>query len=285
MRYQFIQAERANYPAALLCQCLQVAKSGFYAWLKRSPSRRDQANQTLKKNIVLIHQQSRCTYGSPRVFAKLRQQGLHIGRKRVERLLKEAGICVKPKKRFVKTTDSQHAFPVASNLLKQQFVVPQKDQAWVSDITYLNTEEGFLYLCVILDLYSRRVVGWATRTTLDRNLVLAAVYQAKWVRKPGPGLLHHSDRGCQYASEEVQKVFVEAQITCSMSRRGNCYDNAVAESFFATLKGELIHRQKWVTHHQVEIALFEYIEGFYNRQRLHSSLDYQSPVEYEQKTS
>lgn len=286
MKYAVIQAHRGEFRIALMCRALRVSRSGFYDWAKRDPSERTREAQRLRLEIRSIHRKSRCTYGSPRVYRALRKQGIGCSRKRVERLMREDGIRAKKKRRFRVTTDSNHSRPVAPNLLKRRFSVEEVEgvnQVWISDITYLPTREGWLYLAVVLDLASRRVVGWAMKDSLEATLATDAFQMALWSRRPARGLLHHSDRGVQYACEAYQAILAQHGITGSMSRKGDCYDNAVAESFFASLEWELIQDSDWHTHEEARRAVFDYVEVWYNRQRLHSSLGYRSPVEYEQQ--
>jgi transposase InsO family protein len=267
-----------------MCRVLQVSRSGFYDWTKRDPSERIREEQRLRLEIRSIHRKSGRTYGSPRVHQALRERGIGCSRKRIERLMRDDGVRAKKKRRFRVTTDSNHSRPVAPNLLKRRFAVKEiegLDRVWVSDITYLPTREGWLYLAVVLDLASRRVVGWAMRDSLDAVLATDALTMALWSRKPAGGLLHHSDRGVQYACEAYQEILTQHGITCSMSKKGDCFDNAVAESFFASLEWELIEESDWHTHAEARRAVFNYLEVWYNRQRLHSSLEYRSPAEYE----
>jgi transposase InsO family protein len=267
-----------------MCRVLGVSRSGFYEAESRGPTRRERADQRLLVEIRSIHRASKRRYGSPRVHDELKAQGIRCGKKRVERLMCEDGLCAKKKRRFRVTTNSNHEHPVAPNLLARRFAVEQVegvDRVWVSDITYVPTREGWLYLAIVLDLASRRVVGWAMKNTLDASLATDALTMALWSRKPGRDLLHHSDRGVQYASGDYQAILAEHGITCSMSRKGDCWDNAVAESFFATLEWELIEESDWHTRNEATRALFEYLEVWYNRQRRHSSLGYRSPAEYE----
>ncbi len=284
MKYALIQAHRGEFSVALMCRALRVSRSGFYDWVKRGPSECSKEEQRLRVEIRSIHRKSRRTYGSPRVHRALRTRGILCSRKRVERLMREDGIYAKKKRRFRTTTDSNHARPVAPNLLKRRFSVEKiggVDRVWVSDITYLPTREGWLYLAVVLDLASRRVVGWSMKNSLEATLATDALQMALWSRKPARGLLHHSDRGVQYACEAYQEILSQHGITCSMSKRGDCYDNAVTESFFASLEWELIQDSDWHTREEARRAVFDYIEVWYNRERLHSSLDYGSPAEYE----
>jgi transposase InsO family protein len=275
---------REEFSISLMCRALQVSRSGFYDWQKRGPKALTPEAQRLHVQIRSIHRKSGRTYGSPRVHQALRRQGIRCSRKRVERILRQEGLRAKTKRRFRSTTDSNHGRPVAPNLLKRQFSVEAAEgmnRVWVSDITYLPTRAGWLYLAVVLDLASRRVVGWAMKDTLEASLATDALRMALWRRRPAPGLLIHSDRGVQYASEAYQEILAQHGIRCSMSRKGDCWDNAVAESFFASLEWELIEESDWHTHEEARRAVFDYIEVWYNRQRLHSSLDYKSPAEYE----
>ncbi len=281
MRFAFIAAEKAHCPLSLLCKVLGVSRSGYYAWRRRGKSRRVQQNEVLAADIVQIHQASRGTYGSPRVHAELRARGRVAGRHRVARLMRKAQLTARPRRRVRPTTDSNHTPPVAPNVLDRSFRVEAPNVAWVTDITYIWTREGWLYLAAILDLFSRRVVGWAMSETIDRKLPLDALDMALRSRRPSRGLLHHSDRGSQYASADYRKVLERRGIQCSMSRRGNCWDNAVAESFFGRLKTELVHQVDFPTRAAAKSALFDYIEVFYNRQRRHSHLGYVSPAEFE----
>ncbi len=283
MRFRFIEAEKASYPIRLLCRCLAVSRSGFYAWRERPVSVRGKQDTRLKVEIAASHSASRRTYGSPRIERDLRHEGHRVSRKRVARLMRELGLEGRRKRRFRATTDSKHRFPVAPNLLMRDFDVDAPNTAWVTDITYLATLEGWLYLAVILDLFSRRVVGFAMSERIDRALVLEALHRALVDRPEVRDLVHHSDRGSQYASHDYREVLDQAKITCSMSRRANCWDNAVAESFFGTLKMELLYELPLQTRSATRSAVVDYIEVFYNVRRRHSSLDYRSPVEFELK--
>ena len=283
MRFQFIATEKAAFPIRLLCRTLQVSRAGFYAWPGRAPSARARADQRLGIEIATIHAETRRRYGSPRVRAELVKRGRRTSRKRVARLMRIRGLAGRRRRRFRVTTQSRHPFPIAANLLARQFERSAPDQAWLTDITYIPTGEGWLYLAVILDLCSRFVVGWAMNERITDDLTLDALGMALARRRPPAGLLHHSDRGSQYASGEYQRVLAHHGIVCSMSRRGDCWDNAVAESFFATLKVELVHDAAWATRAVARPELFEYLEVFYNGQRRHSALDYLSPREFEQR--
>ena len=275
-------AEKANYPVALMCRVLGVSRSGLYAWMRREPSARETADLKLRWQIRAIHTESRGTYGSPRVHEKLRRDDIHVGKKRVERLMRNEGLRGRIKRGFRKTTDSNHAQPIAPNTLNRQFAVDSPDRVWAGDITYIPTGSGWGYLAVILDLHSRLVVGWALADHLRTELVEAALDVALGKRKPSPDLLHHSDRGCQYASTSYQSRLATHGISVSMSRRGDCYDNAVVESFFGSLKQELVHDARWMDLCEARSALHDYLEVFYNRQRLHSALGYRTPAEVDE---
>lgn len=286
-KFACIACHRKEFPVVLMCRVLAVSPSGFYAAQQRAPSARATRDEQLRVQIRAVHQKSRCRYGAPRVHNELTAvQGGRVAKKRVARLMRSEGLRGRRRRRFVPTTDSAHGAPIAPNTLDRQFAVatiPACDRIWTSDITYVPTREGWLYLAVILDLASRRVVGWALRTTLERALVLAALSMALTHRQPGRGVLHHSDRGSQYASEDYQAVLTAHGLEASMSRRGNCWDNAVTESFFATFKVELVHDTDWGTRDEARRDIFEFIEVWYNRERRHSSLAYCTPVEYEEK--
>ena len=287
MKFAFIEAHAAEYPVRTQCRVLEVSRAGYYAWKERTrvAARRPKRDLGLRVQIRAAFRKSRGTYGSPRVHQELRAEGIRVSRKRVERLMREEGLCARKRRRFRgSTTDSAHAQPIAENVLDRQFAVEAQagiDRVWVGDITYLPTGAGWLYLAVVLDLKSRRVVGYALGDSLETELPKQALRRALWRRRPGVGLVHHSDRGVQYASAEYREVLAAHGIQASMSRRGNCWDNAVAESFFATLEWELIERSRWVTHAQAEREVTEYIERWYNTERRHSALDYLSPAEYE----
>ncbi len=285
MRFTAIQEEKANYPVAMLCRVLEVSRAGYYAWEGRETSARQKADAALVERIRQVHESSRRTYGSPRVRAELKAQGQRVGRHRVARLMRRAGLRARRRRRFVHTTDSKHGLPVAPNVLARDFNPPAPDRAWATDITYVPTREGWLYLAVVLDLFSRRVIGWAMDSRIDRHLVLSALDMALKSRRPPAGLVHHSDRGSQYACADYQRALAARGIRCSMSRKGNCWDNAVVESFFSTLKTELVHDRDFPTRESAKAALFEFIEVFYNRQRRHSALGYVSPVEFEKTAS
>jgi transposase InsO family protein len=282
VKYQFISDHREEFEITVMCRVLTVSRSGYYAWRNRPSSARKMADQELSQQIKEIHQQSRQTYGSPRIQVELAENGVNCGQKRVARLMRQEELFAQQSRKFrVTTTDSAHPYPVAPNLLDQDFSASRPNEKWLTDITYIPTAEGWLYLAVVMDLYSRRIVGWAMSDSLERYLVIAALQMALKMRQPPPGLLHHSDRGSQYASDDYQALLTHHQICCSMSRTGNCYDNAPMESFFGTLKTELVHHCHYQTKAEAKTDIFEYIEVFYNRVRRHSALSYQSPVNFE----
>lgn len=285
MKYVFIRDHRGAFPVGLMCQTLEVGSSGFYAWLKRPESPRSQENRRLLMEIKMAHEKSRKTYGSPRIHAELSGNGHACSKHRVARLMRQHGIVSKHKRKFKATTNSAHSYPVAENLLQRRFDVYGPGQCWVSDITYIPTREGWLYLSATLDLFHRKVIGWAMGRWITRQLVIDALKMAVKNGCLESGLIHHSDRGVQYASNEFQVLLKTHGIQCSMSRKGDCWDNAVAESFFHTLKVELIHGKIYNTRQEAKTAIFEYIEGFYNRQRRHSYLGYLSPVDFEKKNA
>lgn len=266
-----------------MCRVLQISRGGYYAWLKRPESNRSRENRQLVEQIRDIHQQSRQTYGSPRVHAELKTMGVACGKNRIARLMRLNSIAVEKKRKFTKTTDSNHHLPVAPNLLDQQFETNRPDAVWSTDITYIWTKEGWLYLAIVLDLFSRRIIGWSMASTLERRLVITALRMAIMTRNPVEGLIHHSDRGSQYASYDYQRILEQKGIIGSMSRRGNCYDNAPTESCFATLKRELVYHRNYSNHTEAKRDIFEYIEVWYNRKRKHSAIEYMSPIEYEQQ--
>ncbi len=266
-----------------MCNQMGVSRSGYYAQKHRQPSAREQKDVVLVKAIKEVHKESRGTYGSPRVLEDLKETGFEVGRRRVARLMAENDITGAPPKRFKRTTDSKHNEAIADNILNREFNVDSPDTVWATDITYVRTWEGWMFLAVVVDLYSRRIVGWAMATHMRTELVLGALNMALGRRCPVAGMLHHSDRGSQYASHDYRDALRERNIVCSMSRKGDCWDNAVVESFFATLKKELIHRRPWPTVKAARQAIVEYIEVFYNRKRKHSSLGYLSPADFESR--
>lgn len=281
MRFQFIEEHRGRWPTSVMCEVLEVSRSGYYAWRTRPPSQRSQQRELLLAEIEEIHLKRRKVYGSPRIHEELKARGRSCNVKTVARIMGEEGIRAKTAKKFKVTTDSRHRRPVAENVLNRDFEAQEANQVWLADITYIWTREGWLYLAAVEDLYSRKVVGWSMSTVLTRRLVTAALEMAIQRRFPGEGLMHHSDRGSQYASDDYQRLLSKHGITCSMSRKGDCYDNAPMESFFATLKKELIHHEDYETREEARQSIFEYIEVFYNQVRRHSALGYKSPDEFE----
>ncbi len=297
MRYRFVRQHAQQFPITLLCRVLEVSPSGYYAWRTRPESPRQQANRTLVGQIQAVQTHSRGTYGRRRVHAQLQAQGRLCSVNRVARLMRQHGLLARSRRRFRVTTDSRHTFPVAPNRLGRDFSTNAPDQVWVSDITYLATDEGWLYLATVMDLYSRRIVGWSMQERVDRSLTLSALEMAVTQRQPAPGLTHHSDRGVQYACGDYQASLTRHGMRCSMSRKGDPWDNAPQESFYGSLKGELLH-DRHETRAQARREVFEYLEVFYNpsgmalpiptgwqshRQRLHSSLGYLSPVAFEKQ--
>ena len=284
MRFLFIRAEKASYPLTVLCRVLEVSRSGYYAFEKRGPSKGESSDRELTVQIQEVHQKSRQTYGSPRVHRELREGRRHrVGRKRVARLMRSAGIVGRRRRKFCRTTDSSHGLPVAENLLERQFEMTRPNQGWVGDVTYIRTVVGWLYLAVILDLFSRRVVGYGLSRRNDTQLALAALEAAIQCRALPLGLLHHTDRGSPYTSDEYQAALKARGIVCSMSRRGDCWDNAVSEPFFSTLKSDLDLDDPELTPELAGAQVVDYIDNFYNPERRHSTLDYFSPIEYELK--
>ncbi len=281
MKFRFIQENQVRFRVRTMAKLFGVSKSGFYTWLKRGESQRECEDKRLLVLIKESFDRSRQTYGCRRIHADLKDQGETCGRGRVERLMKENNIRPKMKRKFVVTTQSKHNKPIHGNHLQRQFHSAQPNQRWVSDITYIPTVEGWLYLAVIMDLFSRKIIGWAMSSRLKEDLVMEALRMALFQRKVPSGLLLHSDRGNQYASYSVQKLLQQHGIQCSMSRKGNCWDNAAMESFFHTLKTECVHHECYQTRSEAKQSVFDYIEVFYNRQRKHSTLGYRSPEQYE----
>lgn len=284
MRYACIARHLREYPVRLMCRVLEVSRAGFYAWQTREPCARAVVDERLKVQVRAFHARSDGSYGAPRVLRDLRDDGIRVGQKRVARLMRQLGLRGRERRAWVRTTQSDHDYPPAPNLLNRRFAVtdvPAVNRVWVSDVTYVPTQAGWLYLAVVLDLASRRCIGWAMEDTLDTQLTLNALRMALGTRTPEPGLLHHSDRGATYACDAYRTELATHGIVVSMSRTGNCWDNAVAESFFATLELELIIKHRWRTRDDARRAIFRYIESWYNRQRRHSTLNYLSPVDYE----
>jgi len=270
-----------EFPVDFMCDILAVSKSGYYAWRRRDHSPREERELKLLRVIEDVHKSSRGTYGSPRVYAQLKGMGHEVGKTKVERTMKKHGIRAKTKRKFRVTTDSKHDLPVAPNLLKRNFSPEKPNQTWAADITYVWTREGWLFLAVIVDLFSRQVVGWSLDKTMTRELVCSALRQACFRRQPGTGLVFHSDRGSQYCSGDFRQLLHQHRMLQSQSRRANCWDNACVESFFHSLKTEMIYHEDFETRDQARRAIFEWVEAFYNRQRLHSTLGYKSPVDFE----
>ena len=278
MRYAFIDQHRDSYPLQMLCTALQVSDSGFASWQRSDGPKQWLSDEALLKRIREIHEETKAAYGSPRIYQELKGCGIPVSKGRVERLMREHGLRGRHKRRFKATTDSKHTLPVAPNRLEQNFETERPDQAWTADITYIATAEGWLYLAIVLDLYSRQIVGWAMRERMTKELVIDALRMAWFRRRPPPGLIHHSDRGSQYCSHDFQKQLATYGMLASMSRKGNCWDNATSESFFNSLKNERVHGSRYETRDEARADLFEYIEVFYNRSRRHSALGGQSPA-------
>jgi len=285
VRFEWIEGRRSHYPLSVLCEMLGVTRAGYYAWARRRekpPGPRAAWRAELAERVRSVHQESRRTYGSPRVYHELRARGVEACENTVAKVMKQEGIRSIVRRRFrVRTTDSAHGHAVAPNVLGRDFAAETPDRKWAADITYVATGEGWLYLAVVLDLCSRRVVGWAMADHLRAGLCTDALEMALERRRPAEGLLHHSDRGVQYACGDYRDLLRSQGIECSMSRRGDCYDNAVVESFFKTLKAELVYHERYATREQARRSVFEYLEVFYNRKRLHSSLGYQTPEQFE----
>jgi transposase InsO family protein len=286
MRFRFIEDRRADYPERVLCDVLGVSPAGYYAWRTRPDSRQSAENRELVDDLQQVHREACGRYGSPRIHAELRAQGRGASRGRIERLMRRHGIrAIMARPRRVRTTHSRHDFPIAPNLLKRNFLATAPNRIWLADITYVETDQGWLYLATVLDLYSRKIVGWAMCDHLRADLPLAALRMAISAQRPAAGLIHHSDRGVQYASAEYRKVIQHAGFQASMSRKGDCYDNAPRDSFFHTLKTELVHHRQYATRAEATRDIFAYIEGFYNRTRRHSAIGYISPIEMELKAA
>ncbi len=284
MKFQLLDAEKAHFPISVLCEVLGVSRSGYYAWKDRPPSARATADAALAVEVAATHARSKARYGSPRVHRALRKRGVRVACKRVARIMRSQGLVAKQKRRFRRTTDSKHSHPIAPNVLDRNFQPEALNESWAGDVTYIHTSEGWAYLAVLLDLYSRRVVGWAFSETNDTALALEALDRAVSSRSVHAGLVQHTDRGSPYASEDYRRALAGRGIVPSMSRTGDCWDNAVAESFFATLRAELVDHELYATRQAAERSICDYIESFYNTERLHSHLDYLSPVEFELKT-
>lgn len=276
-----IKEETQNYSIKMMSRILKVSPGSYYAWLKRPKSKLWKENTYLSERIRTIHTETKQRYGSPRITAELRAEGFECSKNRVARLMRKQGITARTRRRYKVTTNSKHNKPVAENLVQMQFNPEKKNSLWTTDITYIWTKEGWLYLLVILDLWSRAVIGWNVQQNMDENLVIKPLEQALREREPSEGLILHSDRGSQFASSGVRQILKENNIQQSMSSKGNCYDNAPTESFFSTLKRELVYRESYRTREEAKQSIFEYIELFYNRKRRHSTLGYVSPFQFE----
>ena len=281
MKFAFIASKEVAFPVSAMCRVLSVSNSGYYAWRKRPKPVRAKADAQLATTVAAVHKRSRLTYGSPRVFKELKARGAQVSRKRIERLMRENGIQGRRKRRSKRTTDSRHNGPIAPNLLQRNFQADEPNRVWVTDVTAIATSEGWMFLAAMLDLHSRRVVGWAMSPSNDTVLALDALRTAVRARRPPPGLVHHSDRGSPYASADYRAELAEHDICPSMSRKGDCWDNAVAESFFATLRAELVDHETYATGHAATRSIGDYIDNFYNVERRHSYLGYVNPIEFE----
>lgn len=285
MKFTFILAEKALYPITVLCWVLGVSTSGYHAWRKRPQAARVRSDAQLAAQVAAVHKRSRKAYGSPRVHAELRAKGTRVGKKRVARLMQENGLQARRKRRFRKTTDSNHSQPIAPNVLARQFDVGAPNRSWVTDVTAIWTLEGWLFLAAMIDLYSRRVVAWAISANNDTLLALDALRKGLRLRRPAAGLVHHSDRGSPYASADYRAELARHGLVASMSRKGDCWDNAVAESFFATLRAELVDHEQYATHVLATASIGDYIDNFYNVERRHSHLGYINPIEFELRST
>lgn len=285
MRFQFIASYRGSLSRSHLCRMMGVTDRGLRAWLRRPPSIRQRRDMVILAHIREQHRLSLGSYGRPRMTEELNELGLRVGQRRVGRLMRQNGIRIIRSRKFKRTTDSDHAFNIAPNLLQQDFSASAPNQKWAGDITYIWTREGWVYLAVIIDLFSRRVIGWAISNRMKQDLAIRALNMAVALRRPPTGCIHHTDRGAQYCAHDYQKLLRKNGFKVSMSGKGNCYDNSAVESFFKSLKAELVWRREWHTRRDVEIALFEYINGFYNPRRKHSALGWKSPVAFEQRAA
>jgi len=273
---------QAEFPVSVMCSVFQVSRSGYYSWIKRPESKRSRENNELAQEIAEIHRESNGIYGCPKIHGELQRRGKRHGKNRIARLMRKDGLHAKTKRKFRVTTDSSHSQPVAANLLNREFSPARPNQAWACDITYIWTAEGWLYLAIVMDLFSRTIVGWSMAERMTRQLVMNALTLVAKRRNPPRGLLHHSDRGSLYASDDYQALLAKRGMICSMSRTGNCWDNAPAESFFGILKRELVFHNRYQSRAQARQSIFDYIERFYNRRRIHSSLGYLTPNEFEE---
>ncbi len=285
MRFAFVQEHCSHIPAERLCHIMNITSRGFRAWRSRPASQRQREDMVLLAHIREQHHLSLGSYGRPRMTQELKEMGIQVGHRRVGRLMRDNGFKVVRTHKYKTTTDSNHRFNIAPNLLDRNFEAKRPNQKWAGDISYIWTREGWLYLAVMIDLHSRRAIGWAVSNRLKRDLAIRALNMAIALRRPPPGCIHHTDRGSQYCSHDYQKLLRECSFKVSMSGRGNCYDNAAVETFFKTIKAELIWRRTWQTRRQAEIAIFEYINGFYNPRRRHSTLGGKSPIQFERKAA
>jgi len=285
MKYRFVENNRSAYGVKRMCRILRISRSGYYDWRGREPSQRQLRHERLLPEIRLVFEDSRKTYGGPRVFDSLKARGHRCGKHQVEALMRQNGITPKSRRKFKKTTDSDHNYPIAPNLVERVFEAELLNHLWTSDITYIWTSEGWLYLVVVLDVCSRRIVGWGMSHRLQDELVVRAIKQALAQRQVAEGLIFHSDQGSPFAGDACQKLLDDNHIRPSMSRKGDCYDNAISESFFGTLKTELVYVDKFETREEAKLKIFDYIEVFYNRQRTHSSIGYKTPVDFEKTKS
>ena len=281
MKFDFIEKYRSLFAVEKMCRVLGVSRSGYYAWRERKPGKRAVENTRLFVKVNAIFEESKRTYGSPRIVAELHKEGIRCGKNRVARIMRQYNISPIPRKKFKVTTNSDHSEEISPNLVNRNFNQEAPNRVWVSDITYIWTKQGWLYLAIILDLFSRKIVGWSTSNRITASLIITAMKNALTLRQVDAGLILHSDQGCQYASKSFRQLLKDNEVAQSMSRKGNCYDNAVAESFFKTIKTELVKRTLFETRDNANLKLFDYIEIFYNRQRKHSTLNYKSPNEYE----
>jgi len=285
MRFAFVEEHRNRMPVSRLCQIMEVSPRGYRAWRRRPMSRSQRQDLVVLAHIREQFRLSLCSYGRPRMTEELKELGLHVGHRRVGRLMRENGIAVKRNRKFKATTDSNHKFNIAPNLLSRDFAADRPNQKWAGDISYVWTREGWLYLAVILDLHSRRVIGWAVSNRMKRDLTIRALNMAIALRRPPKGCVHHTDRGSQYCSHDYQKILRQHGFQVSMSGKGNCYDNAAVETFFKTIKAELLWQRSWETRRTAELAIFEYINGFYNPRRRHSALGWKSPLAFERNAA
>lgn len=285
MKYQFIEDYRIEFPVRMICRVLVVTRSAYYSWIRRPENKRKRENEIILQKIkqIRLGNRKKEVYGSPRMKDELKTLGIDCSENRVARIMRNGGIFSRIKKKYKATTDSEHQQPIAENLVKQNFTAEVTDELWVTDITYLWTEEGWLYLAAVLDVYSRAVVGWAVSDRLKKELVCQSINNAIIQRKPEPGLIIHSDRGSQYASETVREIISKNGFSQSMSSTGNCYDNAMMESFFHSLKVEHVYFERYATREEAKTSIFEYIELFYNRERRHSAIGNMAPLEYEKR--